>query len=98
MVTWLPLVRAAAVGWVPLSANAIPLSSPLTLPSAEHRRAAGGSGSPSAVSSGDSRLRLNISGQHFEAWRYCVDRFPDTLLGSDEKEFFFDADDALDII
>lgn len=29
--------------------------------------------------------------QRFEAWRCAVDRFPDTLLGSDEKEFFFDA-------
>lgn len=31
MVTWLPLVRAAAVGWVPLSANPIPLSGPVIL-------------------------------------------------------------------
>jgi len=76
----LPLVRAAAVGWVPLSANPISVSAPVTA-AVEQRRA-----------STDGRLRLNISGQRFEAWRCAVDRFPDTLLGSDEKEFFFDTD------
>jgi len=84
MLTWLPLVRAAAVGWVPLSANPIPLSSPVQ--AAVERRAA------SFGVSADSRLRLNISGHRFETWRCAVDRFPDTLLGSDEKEFFLDAD------
>ena len=84
MVTWLPLVRAAAVGWVPLSANPMSMAAPIT--GTGERRPA------SPAISTDARLRLNISGQRFEAWRCAVDRFPDTLLGSDEKEFFFDAD------
>jgi len=86
MVTWLPLVRAAAVGWVPLSANPIPLSGPVVT-------AIDCRGKSAEVAT-DTRLRLNISGQRFEAWRCAVDRFPDTLLGSDEKEFFFDADNG----
>lgn len=83
MLTWLPLVRAAAVGWVPLSTNPIPLSAPVA--AAERRATLSGVGTAA-------RLRLNISGHRFEAWRCAVDRFPDTLLGSDEKEFFFDTD------
>jgi len=82
MLTWLPLVRAAAVGWVPLSANPIPVSAPIA--AAIDRRAS------SIEVSADSRLRINISGQRFEAWRCTIDRFPNTLLGSDEKEFFFE--------
>ena len=26
----------------------------------------------------------------FETWRHTLDKFPDTLLGSDEKQFFYD--------
>ena len=59
MLTWLPLVRAAAVGWVPLSTNPMSMSAP----DAPERRV----GSPGV--SADARLRINISGQRFEAWR-----------------------------
>lgn len=38
----------------------------------------------------DSKLVINVSGFHFETWRHTVERFPDSLLGSDEKEYFFD--------
>ena len=38
----------------------------------------------------DSKLIINVSGFHFETWKYTVERFPDSLLGSDEKEYFFD--------
>jgi len=59
MMTWLPLVRAAAVGWVPLSANPMSMSAPAA---PEARTGLSGV-------SADARLRINISGQRFEAWR-----------------------------
>ena len=36
------------------------------------------------------RVIFNISGRKFETWRSTLDRFPSTLLGSDEKDYFFD--------
>lgn len=41
---------------------------------------------------GDEKLTINISGRKFETWRTTVEKYPDTLLGSNEKEFFFDDD------
>ncbi len=38
------------------------------------------------------RIIFNISGRKFETWRSTLDRFPSTLLGSDEKEYFYDND------
>lgn len=38
------------------------------------------------------KLALNVSGRHYEAWLQTVERFPDTLLGSAEREYFRDAD------
>ncbi|ESO10915.1 hypothetical protein HELRODRAFT_72163 [Helobdella robusta] len=38
----------------------------------------------------DSKVKINVSGHVFETWRHTLDKFPDTLLGSDEKEFFYD--------
>ena len=38
----------------------------------------------------DEMIVLNVSGRHFQTWRSTLDRFPDTLLGSSEKDFFFD--------
>uniref|UniRef100_A0AAY5KPC3 BTB domain-containing protein n=1 Tax=Esox lucius TaxID=8010 RepID=A0AAY5KPC3_ESOLU len=35
---------------------------------------------------------LNVSGRRFETWRNTLDRYPDTLLGSSEKEFFYNED------
>ncbi|MGH0179822.1 UNVERIFIED_CONTAM: hypothetical protein FKN15_018455 [Acipenser sinensis] len=37
----------------------------------------------------DELIILNVSGRHFETWRTTLDRYPDTLLGSSEKEFFY---------
>uniref|UniRef100_A0A4W3IWV9 A-type voltage-gated potassium channel KCND1 n=1 Tax=Callorhinchus milii TaxID=7868 RepID=A0A4W3IWV9_CALMI len=37
----------------------------------------------------DELLVLNVSGRRFQTWRNTLERFPDTLLGSTEKEFFF---------
>jgi potassium voltage-gated channel Shal-related subfamily D protein 2 len=38
----------------------------------------------------DEKLTINISGQRFEAWRSTLEKYPHTLLGSVEKEFFYD--------
>ena len=38
----------------------------------------------------DEMIVLNVSGRHFQTWRSTLDRFPDTLLGSSEKDFFYD--------
>ncbi|KAJ3612123.1 hypothetical protein NHX12_020400 [Muraenolepis orangiensis] len=37
----------------------------------------------------DRLLVLNISGTKFQTWQNTLERFPDTLLGSSEKDFFF---------
>ncbi|KAH8021901.1 hypothetical protein HPB51_018750 [Rhipicephalus microplus] len=38
----------------------------------------------------DEKFTINVSGRRFETWRNTVEKFPDTLLGSNEREFFFD--------
>ncbi|XP_056130257.1 potassium voltage-gated channel subfamily D member 3-like [Lampris incognitus] len=38
----------------------------------------------------DELIILNVSGRRFQTWRTTLDRYPDTLLGSSEKEFFYD--------
>lgn len=38
----------------------------------------------------DEKLIINISGHRFETWRNTLEKYPDTLLGSNEREFFFD--------
>ncbi|XP_034151774.1 potassium voltage-gated channel subfamily D member 3 [Esox lucius] len=40
----------------------------------------------------DELIILNVSGRRFETWRNTLDRYPDTLLGSSEKEFFYNED------
>ena len=40
----------------------------------------------------DEKILINISGQRFETWRHTLEKYPDTLLGSNEKEFFYDED------
>ncbi|XP_015197846.1 A-type voltage-gated potassium channel KCND3 isoform X1 [Lepisosteus oculatus] len=37
----------------------------------------------------DELIVLNVSGRRFQTWRTTLDRYPDTLLGSSEKEFFY---------
>ena len=41
---------------------------------------------------GDEKLTINVSGRRFETWRTTLEKYPDTLLGSNEKEFFYDED------
>jgi hypothetical protein len=73
---WLPLARATAIGWIPIASN--PLPSP---PLVKNRKRAE-----------DEKLIINISGHRFETWRNTLEKYPDTLLGSNEREFFFDED------
>jgi potassium voltage-gated channel Shal-related subfamily D protein len=39
---------------------------------------------------GDEKVTINVSGRVFEVWRTTLEKYPDTLLGSNEKEFFYD--------
>ena len=70
---WLPFARASAIGWVPVSAVAMP---PPVVRNVRDRV--------------DEKIRLNISGMYFETWRQTLEKYPDTLLGSSEKDFFYD--------
>ncbi|XP_074604000.1 potassium voltage-gated channel protein Shal [Brevipalpus obovatus] len=38
----------------------------------------------------DEKFVINVSGRRFETWRNTVEKYPDTLLGSNEREFFYD--------
>ena len=40
----------------------------------------------------DEKVQINVSGIRFETWRHTLEKYPDTLLGSNEKEFFYDED------
>nr|XP_022299292.1 potassium voltage-gated channel protein Shal-like isoform X1 [Crassostrea virginica] len=39
---------------------------------------------------GDEKVTINVSGRVFEVWRTTLEKYPDTLLGSNEKDFFYD--------
>lgn len=40
----------------------------------------------------DEKILINVSGRRFETWRNTLEKYPDTLLGSAERDFFFDED------
>lgn len=63
-----------AIGWVPLASNPLP---PAPLINVRKR-------------SEDEKMVINISGQRFETWRNTLEKYPDTLLGSNERDFFYD--------
>lgn len=71
---WLPFARAAAIGWVPIANNPLP-APPITKDRRKRE---------------DEKFVINVSGRRFETWRNTVERYPDTLLGSNEREFFYD--------
>jgi len=73
---WLPFARAAAIGWVPIASN--PLPPP---PQCKGSR-----------KTEDEKIVINVSGRRFETWQNTLEKYPDTLLGSNEKDFFYDED------
>uniref|UniRef100_A0A914XPD8 BTB domain-containing protein n=1 Tax=Plectus sambesii TaxID=2011161 RepID=A0A914XPD8_9BILA len=78
---WLPFARAAAIGWVPISRQPMP-KAPIAIQAKDL--------AVDHVS--DEKLSINVSGRRFETWRNTLEKFPETLLGSNEKEFFYDED------
>jgi len=90
--SWLPFARASAIGWVPIAKTRLPSAVHLTRePTSACENAAAVVGDDSA-SPADERIWFNVSGQRFETWPQTLQKYPDTLLGSDEKEYFFDSD------
>ena len=74
---WLPIARASAIGWVPIAQKHVPLTpNPAELGIED--------------SHSDLKVRINVSGQLFETWRHTLERYPGTLLGSQERDFFYD--------
>lgn len=71
---WLPFARAAAIGWVPIASNPLP-------PPPQHQ---------GARKTEDEKIIINVSGRRFETWQNTLEKYPDTLLGSNEKDFFYD--------
>ncbi|KAK3750197.1 hypothetical protein QZH41_015426 [Actinostola sp. cb2023] len=47
---------------------------------------------PPEAAKPEERVTINVSGRRFETWRNTLAKFPETLLGSDEKEYFFDSE------
>ncbi|XP_076339425.1 potassium voltage-gated channel protein Shal-like isoform X2 [Tachypleus tridentatus] len=71
---WLPFARAAAIGWVPIANNPLP-APPVTKDKSRKE---------------DEKFTINVSGRRFQTWRNTVEKYSETLLGSNEREFFFD--------
>ncbi|TNN12961.1 Potassium voltage-gated channel subfamily D member 3 isoform 2 [Schistosoma japonicum] len=72
--SWLPVVRASAIGWTPLLQSKLP-DEPLIA-------------NKKCIK--DKKIIINVSGRRFETRRSTLEKFPETLLGSDEKEYFQD--------
>ncbi|XP_035502609.1 potassium voltage-gated channel subfamily D member 2 [Scophthalmus maximus] len=75
-------MAAGVAAWLPFARAAaigwMPVASaPMPVPPREKRRGPGG------------LILLNVSGAKFQTWRDTLERYPDTLLGSTERDFFF---------
>ncbi|KAG7496520.1 potassium voltage-gated channel subfamily D member 2 [Solea senegalensis] len=75
-------MAAGVAAWLPFARAAaigwMPVASaPMPLPPQEKRRGK------------DALIMLNVSGTKFQTWRDTLERYPDTLLGSTERDFFF---------
>ncbi|XP_064175366.1 potassium voltage-gated channel subfamily D member 2-like isoform X3 [Anguilla rostrata] len=75
-------MAAGVAAWLPFARAAaigwMPVASaPMPTPPREKRRTQ------------DGLIILNVSGAKFQTWRNTLERYPDTLLGSTERDFFF---------
>ncbi|XP_053365042.1 potassium voltage-gated channel subfamily D member 2 isoform X2 [Clarias gariepinus] len=75
-------MAAGVAAWLPFARAAaigwMPVASaPMPAPPRDRRRAQ------------DSLIILNVSGTKFQTWRNTLERYPDTLLGSTERDFFY---------
>ncbi|XP_057692076.1 potassium voltage-gated channel subfamily D member 2-like isoform X2 [Corythoichthys intestinalis] len=75
-------MAAGVAAWLPFARAAaigwMPVAStPMPVPPQDKRKAQ------------DGLIILNVSGTRFQTWRTTLERYPDTLLGSNEKDFFF---------
>uniref|UniRef100_A0A8B9K4N4 Potassium voltage-gated channel, Shal-related subfamily, member 2 n=1 Tax=Astyanax mexicanus TaxID=7994 RepID=A0A8B9K4N4_ASTMX len=75
-------MAAGVAAWLPFARAAaigwMPVASaPMPPPPHDKRR------------SQDGLIILNVSGTKFQTWRNTLERYPDTLLGSTERDFFY---------
>ncbi|XP_018789338.1 PREDICTED: potassium voltage-gated channel protein Shal isoform X3 [Bactrocera latifrons] len=76
---WLPFARAAAIGWVPIATHPLP---PPPIPKDRRK-------------TDDEKLLINVSGRRFETWRNTLEKYPDTLLGSNERKLHYPKHECL---
>ncbi|XP_037551543.1 potassium voltage-gated channel subfamily D member 2 isoform X2 [Nematolebias whitei] len=74
---WMPIARAAAIGWMPVASEPMPVPPEEEEEEEEEERRR------------DGLIVLNVSGTRFQTWQDTLERYPDTLLGSSERDFFF---------
>ncbi|XP_067358847.1 A-type voltage-gated potassium channel KCND2-like isoform X3 [Channa argus] len=75
-------MAAGVAAWLPFARAAaigwMPVAStPMPIPPQDKKKAQ------------DGLIILNVSGTKFQTWRTTLERYPDTLLGSTERDFFF---------
>ncbi|CAJ1054439.1 potassium voltage-gated channel subfamily D member 2 [Xyrichtys novacula] len=75
-------MAAGVAAWLPFARAAaigwMPVAgAPMPVPPKEKQRGT------------DALIMLNVSGTKFQTWRDTLERYPDTLLGSTERDFFF---------
>ncbi|XP_051238024.1 potassium voltage-gated channel subfamily D member 2-like isoform X2 [Dicentrarchus labrax] len=75
-------MAAGVAAWLPFARAAaigwMPVAStPMPIPPQEKKKGQ------------DGLIILNVSGTKFQTWRTTLERYPDTLLGSTERDFFF---------